>query len=246
MQPLNTDVADKLKYYVYALADPNGKIFYIGKGKGNRVFDHVRCALNDENKASLKLDTIRQLGPDNVRHFILRHGLDEQTAFIIESVLIDVLNSEFVHAPSEKLTNIQSGHHPEWDRGIQTIEDILALYNAPDIVLGDEPLLFVNLPRSYTPGGDFYNAAKGDWCVGEKCRKPGVKVLAVYQGVVRAVYENVNWGKQPVNESTRKPSEKRRWAFEATLNPTSPYLNTKLNNSGIKFNRSGIAHWNIK
>lgn len=37
---------EKLKFYVYILKDPgNNEIFYVGKGQGNRVFEHVIEAL---------------------------------------------------------------------------------------------------------------------------------------------------------------------------------------------------------
>ena len=37
------EVAERLQYYVYRLIDPrNGETFYVGKGKGNRVFAHAR------------------------------------------------------------------------------------------------------------------------------------------------------------------------------------------------------------
>lgn len=36
------EVESKLQYYVYALVDPRtDQIFYVGKGVGNRVFQHI-------------------------------------------------------------------------------------------------------------------------------------------------------------------------------------------------------------
>ena len=36
-------VAEQLKWYVYRLIDPrNGETFYVGKGRGNRIFAHAR------------------------------------------------------------------------------------------------------------------------------------------------------------------------------------------------------------
>jgi len=68
-------VIEALQYYVYCLVDPrNKKIFYIGKGVGNRMFNHVAYAL-DENNESLKIDTIRDIHKTGmeVSYYIVRH-----------------------------------------------------------------------------------------------------------------------------------------------------------------------------
>jgi hypothetical protein len=43
LQAFPPGVASKLKTYVYRLIDPrNGETFYVGRGQGDRVFQHIQ------------------------------------------------------------------------------------------------------------------------------------------------------------------------------------------------------------
>jgi hypothetical protein len=54
-------VEEKLEWYVYALIDPrDGRLFYIGKGKGSRVFSHAADAIEGDSETE-KLDLIRDV-----------------------------------------------------------------------------------------------------------------------------------------------------------------------------------------
>ncbi len=80
---------EHLNYYVYALIDPeSNQPFYIGKGKENRIFDHISCALAHET-INDKYDKIREISKKNleVKHVIIRHGLSDKVALKIESSL---------------------------------------------------------------------------------------------------------------------------------------------------------------
>lgn len=57
------EVESKLQYYVYALVDPRtDPIFYVGRGVGNRVFQHIADAENKNAcSTSEKLDQIRAI-----------------------------------------------------------------------------------------------------------------------------------------------------------------------------------------
>ena len=57
------EVVEKLRSYVYRLIDPrNGETFYVGKGKGNRIFAHIRGELHDADLSD-KLKRIRDIQP---------------------------------------------------------------------------------------------------------------------------------------------------------------------------------------
>ena len=82
-----------LKYYVYGLKYPEGKknYFYIGKGKGNRVFSHINQKVRRGIKDP-KYDIIESLRTEGKtpKIDIIRHGLTEYEALLLESALIDV------------------------------------------------------------------------------------------------------------------------------------------------------------
>jgi hypothetical protein len=107
-------MARKLGWYVYALRDPrDGHLFYVGKGQGNRAFQHARTALRTGGERNLKLKRIREIraaGHEPVVE-VVRYGLpDEKTAYLIESVVIDALT---LGQPAE-LANPIAGHGGRW------------------------------------------------------------------------------------------------------------------------------------
>jgi hypothetical protein len=73
-------VIENIGFYVYRLIDPrDGRTFYVGKGNGNRIFQHVAEAVGLPDRSSLKLDRIREIerSGQSVRYIIHRHGLTE-------------------------------------------------------------------------------------------------------------------------------------------------------------------------
>jgi hypothetical protein len=123
------EVSEKLRYYVYRLIDPrNGETFYVGKGKGNRVFHHVAGELKaselegDADEEAEKLKRIRRIRNRGfeVAHVIHRHDMDEGAAFEVEAALIDAYPG---------LTNSQRGHAAN-ECGPMHAKKIIELYAA--------------------------------------------------------------------------------------------------------------------
>jgi len=95
-------ISKELKYYVYIYSHPvTNEIFYIGKGKGSRVFSHL-----EDKSNSKKVQYINHLRSQHLepKIEILIHGIeDDNTALKIEASVIDLIGIE-------NLTNKQLGY----------------------------------------------------------------------------------------------------------------------------------------
>ncbi|MCY3856864.1 MAG: hypothetical protein OXF33_09190 [Rhodospirillales bacterium] len=104
MRKFGPGVAEKLKHYVYRLVDPrDGSTFYVGKGTGDRVFNHVNGVPGHEGESETheRIVAIRLSGLQPV-HLIHRHGVeDETTAHAVEAAVKDSYPG---------LTNVVAGH----------------------------------------------------------------------------------------------------------------------------------------
>lgn len=217
---------EALKYYVYCLVDPrNDTIFYVGKGGyNNRVFDHVKCAINSEDK-NCKLDTIREIKEAGleVKHYILRYGIEnEDVALTIESAIIDLLtypdfNKKFL------LTNLVSGHH-QWDEGIKTREEISQLYNCAKLVPMHK-LLLVSLNKTYIQKNaqgvyvraNLYECTRKYWKLNTNRANQVEYVLGVYRGIVRAVIKPTSQWKLASYDDNGNPFTSKRYQIEGNM-----------------------------
>jgi len=191
-------VMEQLNYYVYFLQDPRtNKVFYVGKGTENRIFNHIECAIETDNESD-KLEIIREimnLGL-NIKYYILRHGLTEEVAFEVEASLIDFIGIE-------NLSNIQGGHYSD-DYGLKTVGEISMMYDTEELKT-DESIILININRLYKrkmTEQELYEATRKSWVVGARKNKAKY-AIATYRGLTREIYKIENWFPIDVNGKTR-------------------------------------------
>lgn len=193
MDRFPSEIHTDIGYYVYRLIDPrDGATFYIGKGKGNRVFAHAKASLaNDqvdqsEDEFSLKLQTIRDirksgLEPLNVIH---RHGLDEKQAFVAEAVLIDA---------TPGLTNIVGGHGSN-GFGPCAPKELVLRYSAEVMeIRQNHKIIAINVRQSEQGKQDYYHAVRHSWRINKTRAQRANFVFAVLGGICRAVFVPKKW-----------------------------------------------------
>ena len=203
-------VIEEIGYYVYSLTDPRtDEVFYIGKGTGNRVFEHAAAAI-DSVQESDKLSEIREIqeAGSNVRHEILRHGMSEDQAFEVEAALID-------HVGLSELANLVSGHDTN-SRGRMTLVEIVATYEARPITI-EEPALLLRVNRLYRrnmPESELFEITRGNWVLGER-RNNVEYALSVYKGIVRQAYKVNRW--HQVKARSKDAKTQNRWRFDGEI-----------------------------
>ena len=191
----SSEVIDSLKSYVYKLIDPrDNKVFYIGKGKGDRIFHHANNHLSDDEKddydenIDLKLKRIKEIYDAGleVKHVIHRHGLDNETAYHVEAALID----EY-----PELLNVQGGYHSS-DLGPKTVEQIREEYEILDVADSTKhKVLLINVNRSFKNNDDLYNAVRFAWKLKPENAEKADYVLAIEKGIIRGVFIADEWHK---------------------------------------------------
>ena len=124
---------DMEKYYVYAYFDVNGDVFYIGKGKGYRINNHLKPSnLKSKSHKNNKIKSIlKQQG--FVKRDILAYFDSESSAYSFEESLISYYGLE-------RLTNVLANRN---DFPVKAVEARVRL-DVPDevfIKIKDEFLL---------------------------------------------------------------------------------------------------------
>jgi uncharacterized protein len=216
MDHFSKEVCAAIGSYVYRLIDPrNGLTFYVGKGRGNRVFAHVNEALSSvdgetfdwakNSDDSYKIQTIKDIHNAGLEviYVIQRWGLDDDTAFQVEGALIDAYFG---------LTNKIGGHNGE--NGACNAEWLEAKFKKETYV--DSPInpgyIIVKIhwgtvekAAGHDKAERMYNACRGSWGISGAEAKNVSRpyVLCAIDGVVEEVYHVQKWS--PANGIQKKP-----------------------------------------
>jgi hypothetical protein len=184
MPPIPRRVCEKLKFYVYLYVDPRTlRPFYVGKGQGNRIYSHLDDAEDCEKVK--RIVELRKLGLEPVLE-ILKFGITEREAFLVESAVIKLLGVD-------ELTNRVKGHGAA-ENGRARLTEIIQELDAEDVTISDKVIL-INISRLYRYGMtpmELYDATRGVWKIAPIRHSPDF-AFSVYGGIVREAYSIAAW-----------------------------------------------------
>lgn len=207
--------------YVYALQDPDDqRIFYVGQGTGNRVFEHLERAeklLESNKRLTSKFEAIHSVWSRSrdVRLVVLAGGLTDREADLVESATLNALNI----SPNGELTNAIAAPHS-------------SMVNVEDLAAAAYP--YVDPARSYTKvmllpahkkkkNKDVYERCRRSWEVTKRHRDlrgdaTTAHAVAIVGGVSVGAYRVTKWNKL----------EDGKWEFEGEPHPDLEKLNWRM------------------
>jgi hypothetical protein len=203
------EVAERLKYYVYALRDPrDGQVFYVGKGKGARINSHVIEAGKDPTSERAKLRRIRDVETSGreVELLFLRTELGEAAALAVEQAVIDAFRAD-----GHLLTNLVKGHD-SGRLGLAALPAVVARYGAQACPAIEHPVIMVKMQRGWRADMNpkqVYDTTRGHWKVSGDVRRRAEYCLGIAYGVVRGAYRIDEWFE---SEMTWDAGQ-NRWGF---------------------------------
>lgn len=215
------EVVEKLQYYVYRLIDPrNAETFYVGKGRGNRVFCHAQGEIEGDS-LSEKMARIRaiKLAQLEVGHVIHRHGLSEDVAFEVEAALIDAYPG---------ITNIMDGHGNN-EFGAMHSSEIVKRYCA-EIAQFEHKVLLISVNRSALDTS-VYEAVRFAWKLSKSKAASAEIILATVQGLIVGAFIAEQWLEATSGNFPGRETAEGRYGFygrEAPLDLQKFYVGKRL------------------
>lgn len=185
------EIADKLDCYVYRIVDPrDGITFYIGKGKGTRMYAHEKAVKGndvDPDEEADRSGRIRQIQAAGLEpiYIVHRHGMNDDTAYEVEAALIDAYPG---------LTNLQRGHHS--DKGVVNAEQLIKDYKLetmPNPESKKHKVLCIRINSTSEWREDIYERVRWCWKLSPERAEKMHYVFAVERGVCQGVFVAKQW-----------------------------------------------------
>jgi hypothetical protein len=221
---------EKLGKYVYALRDPrDGKIFYVGQGVNDRVFEHFNEADNCLNSSmsfkqmSSKIIRILDIWNNNedVEWIITAHNLstDSNVADLIESAIFDSLSE------SQNGETLNEVSPPNSSRLLPDDLEAMAAEFVNPTTAHDNVFIFP-IQNALTKGINPYNATRTTWAVSNNYQKLNpAYAVGLKNSISKGSFEISTW-------TSVAGTSKQEFNSPRHPNPTDylPFLSKNWNN----------------